>query len=66
MSKEQWFRHFERLEAGYLASGVSPRTAYAMASERAQSALVDSMADAADRAKDEAKEAGKWPPKETK
>ena len=52
MSKEAWFREFERIQAEY------PEMSDEKASEQAFEDLTDKFADAVDRAKDEKKEQG--------
>lgn len=59
MSKELWFREFERIQADLEDAGVSPDRAYALAGDRAHGALLERLADVADRERTRRKEEGR-------
>lgn len=60
MSKELWFREFERLYSEKLDAGIPDRLAYGQAGNEAHGALAERLADRADRERKRRKEEG-WP-----
>jgi hypothetical protein len=56
VSKEQWFRNFERALAEREGSGFKPKAAYELATKDADDATIDQLADAADMERTRRKE----------